>query len=150
MLGFLKTEEYLRRYAERAGFDPEVRGTTTDYFFARSLVAAGMGISLIPSIALTPEIPGLRTVSIEPPGPIRHIGVAAINRSDRPHITTLTQALIEQATHPENVAPGVGQRNSHYGTRLGSSVRTRKDEPSAGGRHAMTAAMARKGVAGRR
>ncbi|MCX5250202.1 LysR family transcriptional regulator [Streptomyces sp. NBC_00201] len=99
VLGCLKTEAYLRRYAERAGFDPEVRGTTTDYFFARSLVAAGMGVSLIPSVALAPEIPGLRTVPIKQPGPIRHIGVAAISRSDRPHVTTLIQALREQAKH---------------------------------------------------
>ncbi|MFF2963900.1 LysR family transcriptional regulator [Streptomyces sp. NPDC057963] len=97
VLGCLKTEAYLRRYAERAGFDPEVRGTTTDYFFARSLVAAGMGISLIPSIALAPEIPDLCTVPIRPPGPIRHIGVAVISRKNRPHATTLIQALREQA-----------------------------------------------------
>ncbi|MFE3638049.1 LysR family transcriptional regulator [Streptomyces sp. NPDC059168] len=97
VLGCLKTESYLRRFAERAGFAPEVRGTTTDYFFARSLVAAGMGISLIPSIALTPEIPGLRTVPIKPPGPSRYIGVAAINYRDRPHVTTLIEALREQA-----------------------------------------------------
>ncbi|MGK4585907.1 LysR family transcriptional regulator [Kitasatospora sp. HPMI-4] len=97
VLGCLKAEAYLRRYAERAGFAPEVRGTTTDYFFARSLVAAGMGISLVPSIALAPEIPGLRTVPVKPPGPVRHIGVAAISRSDRPHVTTLIQALREQA-----------------------------------------------------
>ncbi|WP_172384168.1 LysR family transcriptional regulator [Streptomyces sp. MNP-20] len=98
VLGCLKTEAYLRRYAERAGFDPDIRGTTTDYFFARSLVAAGMGISLIPSIALTPEIPGLSTVSLKSPAPIRHIGVAAINGRDRPHVTTLIHALREQAT----------------------------------------------------
>ncbi|MGW6054120.1 LysR family transcriptional regulator [Streptomyces sp. NPDC055189] len=97
VLGCLKTEAYLRRYAERAGFDPQVRGTTTDYFFARSLVAAGIGISLIPSIALTPEIPGLSTVPITSPVPVRHIGAAALSRSDRPHITTLIHALREQA-----------------------------------------------------
>ncbi|MEU8894126.1 LysR family transcriptional regulator [Streptomyces sp. NPDC048442] len=97
VLGCLKTEAYLRRYAERAGFVPDVRGTTTDYFFARSLVAAGMGISLIPSIALTPEIPGLCTVPITPPGPVRHIGVATIRRGDRPHIRTLVQALRREA-----------------------------------------------------
>ncbi|KUL43839.1 hypothetical protein ADL22_13240 [Streptomyces sp. NRRL F-4489] len=39
---------HLRRYADRAGFEPEIRGTTTDYFFARSLVAAGLGIFLAP------------------------------------------------------------------------------------------------------
>ncbi|MFG3117925.1 LysR family transcriptional regulator, partial [Streptomyces sp. NPDC048197] len=93
VLGCLKTETYLRRYAERAGFDPEVRGTTTDYFFARSLVAAGMGISLIPSIAQTPQIAGLRTVPIAPPAPTRHLGVATIPRRSHPQVRTLIQAL---------------------------------------------------------
>ncbi|MFE1922225.1 LysR family transcriptional regulator [Streptomyces asoensis] len=97
VLGCLKTEAYLRRFAEHARFDPEIRGTTTDYFFARSLVAAGMGISLIPSIALAPEIPGLSTVPIKSPGPVRHIGVATIGGRDRPHVTTLVHALREQA-----------------------------------------------------
>ncbi|MFJ8493421.1 LysR family transcriptional regulator [Streptomyces sp. NPDC094038] len=98
VLGCLKTEAYVRRYAERAGFDPEVRGTTTDYFFARSLVAAGMGISLIPSIALAPEVPGVRAVPITPPAPTRRIGVAVLRRRNHSHITTLIQALKGQAT----------------------------------------------------
>ncbi|MEV0116844.1 LysR family transcriptional regulator [Streptomyces sp. NPDC050844] len=98
VLGCLKTEAYLRRYAERAGFKPEMRGTTTDYFFARSLVAAGMGISLIPSIALAPEVPGVRTVPIKGPCPTRHIGVATISRRrDHPQLATLINALQEQA-----------------------------------------------------
>ena len=78
VLGCLKTETHLRRYAEQAGFEPDVRGTTTDYFFARSLVAAGLGISLVPSIALAPPVPGLRSVPVQPPAPARHIGVATI------------------------------------------------------------------------
>lgn len=98
VLGCLKTEAYLQRYAERAGFDPEMRGTTTDYFFARSLVAAGLGISLIPSIALAPEVPGVRAVPIKEPGPTRHIGVATISRRrDHPQLATLINALQEQA-----------------------------------------------------
>ncbi|MFJ5986218.1 LysR family transcriptional regulator [Lentzea sp. NPDC092896] len=97
VLGCLKTEAYLRRYAERAGFAPDIRGTTTDYFFARSLVAAGMGISLIPSIALAPEIPGLCVVAITEPGPIRHIGAATLSCRDQPCVTTLVEALRAQA-----------------------------------------------------
>ncbi|MFC9731751.1 LysR family transcriptional regulator [Streptomyces roseolus] len=97
VLGCLKTEAYLRRFAERAGFDPEIRGTTTDYFFARSLVAAGMGISLVPSVALDPEVPGVRTVPIAPPGPVRYIGVATIGGRDRPPVTALVRALREEA-----------------------------------------------------
>ncbi|GHC77511.1 LysR family transcriptional regulator [Streptomyces flavofungini] len=106
VLGCSRTEAHLRRYAEQAGFDPDVRGTTTDYFFARSLVAAGMGISLIPSISLVPALPGLRAVPVRPPAPTRHIGVATTGRRhDRPHVTTFVEALSEQAMRPSEL-PG--------------------------------------------
>ncbi|MFD0417708.1 LysR family transcriptional regulator [Streptomyces sp. NPDC127108] len=109
VLGCLKTDAHLRRYAEQAGFEPDVRGTTTDYFFARSLVAAGMGISLIPSIALVPAVPGLRAVPVQHPAPMRYIGVATIDRRhDRPHLTTFIEALREQATAPSGI-PGQGR-----------------------------------------
>ncbi|MFC5186933.1 LysR family transcriptional regulator [Actinomadura harenae] len=97
VLGCHKTEVYLRRYAERAGFAPEIRATTSDYFFARSLVGASMGITLTPSIALDPPIPGLRTVPIASPAPGRHIGVATIGRRDHPQVATLIEALQDQA-----------------------------------------------------
>ncbi|MGC5398975.1 LysR family transcriptional regulator [Streptomyces sp. DT20] len=98
VLGCLKTEAYLRRYAERAGFEPEVRGTTSDYFFARSLVAAGVGVSLIPSIALAPEVAGVRAVPVQPPAPARHIGVATLgHRRSRLQVTALVRALQRQA-----------------------------------------------------
>ncbi|KJY42723.1 LysR family transcriptional regulator [Streptomyces sp. NRRL B-1568] len=97
VLGCHKTQAYLCRYAERAGFAPEVRGTTTDYFFARSLVAAGVGVSLVPFIALAPELPGLRAVPINPPTPTRHVGVAVLRRRGHPLVATLIQALQEQA-----------------------------------------------------
>ncbi|CAL9387098.1 LysR family transcriptional regulator [Streptomyces sp. enrichment culture] len=97
VLGCLKTEAYLRQCAGRAGFAPEVRGTTTDYFFARSLVAAGMGLSLVPSIALAPRVAGLRTVPIAPPAPTRHIGVATVARRDDAELATLVRALREEA-----------------------------------------------------
>ncbi|MFI7363206.1 LysR family transcriptional regulator [Streptomyces sp. NPDC050149] len=121
VLGCLKTEAYLRRYAERAGFDPEVRGTTTDYFFARSLVAARMGVSLIPSIALTPQVPGLCTVPVRPPAPARHIGVATSgHRRARTEVTALVRALRKQA------AEHAGPRRRRGGT-------GRERPPTAGG-----------------
>ncbi|GHE15372.1 LysR family transcriptional regulator [Streptomyces alanosinicus] len=98
VLGCLKTEAYLRRYAERAGFAPEIRGTTSDYFFACSLVAAGVGVSLIPSIALALDSPGLRAVPINPPTPARHLGVAVLRHRDHPSAATLIRALQEEAT----------------------------------------------------
>ncbi|MER7172564.1 LysR family transcriptional regulator [Streptomyces mesophilus] len=97
VLGCLKTAGFLRRHAEQAGFDPDVRSTTTDYFFARSLVAAGLGISLIPSIALTPKVPGVRTVPLRPPAPTRHLGVATLRGRRHAQARTLIEALREQA-----------------------------------------------------
>lgn len=105
VLGCLKTEVYLVRYAERAGFTPEVRGTTTDYFFARSLVAAGVGVSLVPSIALAPELPGLRAVPVDPPAPTRHIGVAVLHRRGHPSVATLIRALQEEAAAAVDTSP---------------------------------------------
>ncbi|MGA4878337.1 LysR family transcriptional regulator [Streptomyces lydicamycinicus] len=117
VLGCHKTETYLRRYAEHAGFDPEVRGTTTDYFFARSLVAAGTGISLVPSIALTPPIPGLRTIPITPPTPTRHLGVVTIHRRNRPQVRTLLRALQEQAAAMNEPCPPHTTNRPHSAVR---------------------------------
>ncbi|MCB5163856.1 LysR family transcriptional regulator [Streptomyces bambusae] len=97
VFGCLKTEAYLHRYAERAGFTAEVRGTTTDYFFACSLVASGVGVSLIPSIALPPALPGLCVVPVGPPAPARHLGIAVPRRGGHPATETLVEALREQA-----------------------------------------------------
>lgn len=107
VLGCLKTEAYLRRYAEHAGFSPDVRGSTTDYFFARSLVAAGVGLSLIPTVALAPPLPGVRAVPLEAPTPSRHIGVAVLHRPGRPEVSTLIEALRQYAEAGARASDGV-------------------------------------------
>ncbi|MET9466472.1 LysR family transcriptional regulator [Streptomyces sp. NPDC006544] len=58
VLGCLKTEAYLRRYADRAGFALRVAASTTDYFFAQALVAAGVGVALIPHVSVVPTDAG--------------------------------------------------------------------------------------------
>ncbi|MER5478158.1 LysR family transcriptional regulator [Streptomyces sp. NPDC002734] len=112
VLGCLTTEAYLRRHAAQAGFELRLRGTTTDYFFARSLVAAGVGVSLVPSVALTPEVEGVRTVPVRAPAPTRHIGVATLGRrQDHPETALLAEALVEQASGAlKTVAPVPGDR----------------------------------------
>jgi len=105
VLGCLKTADLLRRYAALAGFDPQVCCSATDYFFAAALVAAGVGISLIPQVALDQMPGGLVAVPLEPPRPARHIGIAVARRRNQPtqpYIDALTSALFE-------VEPGVGR-----------------------------------------
>lgn len=83
VVGCLRTGAFLRRYAGLAGFDLRVAASTTDYFFAQTLVAAGVGVSLVPHVSLAPG-PGLAVVRVEPPGPVRHIGLV-LPRRRRPH-----------------------------------------------------------------
>ncbi|MEU9143395.1 LysR family transcriptional regulator [Streptomyces sp. NPDC048349] len=103
VVGCLKTEAFLRRYAELAGFDLRVGASTTDYFFAQSLVAAGVGVSLVPHVSLAPS-PEVKAIRVEPPRPARHIGVL-LPRRRRPHpyARALTEALA--ATSQQAVRP---------------------------------------------
>ncbi|MGW7343212.1 LysR family transcriptional regulator [Streptomyces sp. NPDC054854] len=97
VLGCLKTEAYLRRYAERAGFEPRVAASTTDYFFAQTLVGAGVGVALIPHIGLAP-VGGSAVIPLEPPRPARHIGVVTHRRPHpEPYAAALTAALSARA-----------------------------------------------------
>ncbi|OEJ30667.1 LysR family transcriptional regulator [Streptomyces subrutilus] len=97
VIGCLKTESFLRRYAERAGFELRVAASTTDYFFAQSLVAAGVGISLVPTVSLAPS-PEVTVVQLEPPRPTRHIGLLLPRRRrPNPYTQSLTEALTPTA-----------------------------------------------------
>uniref|UniRef100_A0AAU2JID4 LysR substrate-binding domain-containing protein n=1 Tax=Streptomyces sp. NBC_00049 TaxID=2903617 RepID=A0AAU2JID4_9ACTN len=97
VLGCLKTEAFLRRYAELAGFELRVAASTTDYFFAQTLVAAGVGVSLVPHVSLAPAAE-LAVVRVEPPRPARHIGVVVPHRRrPHPYAAALTEALTAAA-----------------------------------------------------
>ncbi|MGW4890839.1 LysR family transcriptional regulator [Kitasatospora sp. NPDC004240] len=98
VLGCLKTEAFLRRFAAAAGFELRVAGSTTDYFFARSLVAAGVGVSLVPQVGLDPELPGTLVLPVAPPRPARHFGLAlARRRRTQPYADTLARMLRDHA-----------------------------------------------------
>ncbi|WKD36374.1 LysR family transcriptional regulator [Streptomyces xanthophaeus] len=100
VLGCLRTEAFLRRYAELAGFGLRVAASTTDYFFAQTLVAAGVGVSLVPHVSLTTT--GESTaVRVEPPRPARHIGlILPRRRRPHPHTEAFAAALTAAAASP--------------------------------------------------
>ncbi|MFI6295535.1 LysR family transcriptional regulator [Nonomuraea sp. NPDC050790] len=79
VLGCLKTVDLLRHYAALAGFELRVSCSATDYFFAQSLVSSGIGVALVPEIALTGAA-DLVALKVEPPSPSRFIGVATARR----------------------------------------------------------------------
>ncbi|NRQ36072.1 LysR family transcriptional regulator [Nonomuraea sp. NN258] len=116
VLGCLKTIGLLRQYAALAGFELRVSCSATDYFFAQSLVTAGVGVALIPEIALTPDA-GLVAVPLAAPSPSRFIGVA-VSRRDRgsaqPYVEELTALLLDQ--------PGAPARAQVAGAQAGARV----------------------------
>ena len=106
VLGCLRTAGVLRDHAALAGFDLRISCSATDYFFAASLVGAGVGISLLPQLALDQVPPGLAIVPLAPPRPSRRIGVVVSQRRDtaaRPYIDLLAAELESAASrigHP--------------------------------------------------
>lgn len=75
-----------------AGYDPKVACRGSDYFFIQTMVAAGIGVALIPDVGLGIV---LDDVTIRPlrPTPIRYIG-ALLPKSRRP--APLTDELVHR------------------------------------------------------
>ncbi|MGY0233934.1 LysR family transcriptional regulator [Longispora urticae] len=108
VLGCSKTRAVVEQYAGLAGFEPRILAGTTDYFFAQALVAAGVGVALIPEIGLVagarPGAPGragagdlvgdLVAVAVEQPRPVRYVGVVTARRkAGHPLAEALVEAL---------------------------------------------------------
>lgn len=79
--GCLSIDELLSAYATTAGFEPRVACRGTDYAFAQALVRAGVGVSMIPQVALTTDLGGLAAVRLEQPCPCRHVGIVTAGRT---------------------------------------------------------------------
>ncbi|WP_370418110.1 LysR family transcriptional regulator [Streptomyces sp. QH1-20] len=97
VMGCMKAQAFMHRYAGLAGSELRVSASTTDFFFAQTLVAAGVGISLVPRVALDPSVGGVVVIPIDPPRPARYIGVATASRHrgrPQPHVEALLAALV--------------------------------------------------------
>lgn len=104
VMGCATTSEVLDRYAAVAGFRPRVVCRSSDYMFAQSMVAAGVGISLVPRLVLAgthsaaPAVGGTVAVPLRGPAPTRHISaVTARRRWPQPLVRALLQALQDTA-----------------------------------------------------
>jgi DNA-binding transcriptional LysR family regulator len=96
--GCLVVGDLLDHYAAMAGFEVVTACRGTDYIFAQSLVRAGVGVSMIPQVALTADLGGLATVPLDQPCPSRFVGIVTAQRRPRPLAEALAAAL------PETVA----------------------------------------------
>jgi DNA-binding transcriptional LysR family regulator len=77
------------RAGRAAGFEPAIAGRTNDFTLVYELVAAGLGVSLIPALAVEPDCAGVRTLPLVAPALTRHIFAAVRAGSEsRPSVRT--------------------------------------------------------------
>lgn len=60
----------------RAGFTPRADFASDDHIAVQALVAAGLGVSVIPGLAVVHPLPGLEVRKLGSGAPLRHIAVA--------------------------------------------------------------------------
>ena len=76
---------------ERAGFHPDVAYESNDYTVMQPLVAAGVGVTLIPDLALLHRNPEVAIVDIEPVPPVRRVWAVTLEAGSR---SSSTEAMI--------------------------------------------------------
>ena len=83
----------LLRQCAQAGFIPKIAFTTDDYVAVQALVAADLGVSILPALCLrAARHPGVRTAPLA--GARRHVfAVRYGDPPDPPAVTLLTDAL---------------------------------------------------------
>ncbi|WP_433825210.1 LysR family transcriptional regulator [Actinoplanes sp. CA-015351] len=94
--GCLVVGDMLDHYAAMAGFEVRTSCRGTDYQFAQSLVRAGVGISMIPEVALTADRSGLTAIRLAPPGPCRFVGIATPRRRTADPLVTEVMRLLQE------------------------------------------------------
>lgn len=75
------------RSCQQAGFTPDVAYESNDYTVMLALVQAGMGVTLIPDLALLIPSPDVPVLEVEPEAPIRRIWAVTLEAGSRSSAT---------------------------------------------------------------
>ncbi len=71
------------RSCEQAGFVPDIAYESNDYTVMEALVSAGMGVTLIPDLALMLPSPDIAIVDVLPDPPVRRVWAATLDAGAR-------------------------------------------------------------------
>jgi DNA-binding transcriptional LysR family regulator len=87
---------HIVRSCHVAGFEPRVAFESDDYATVQGLVAAGVGVALIPQLALSPVRPDVVVRSLGPKGPVRKVFAATPRAAAAtPAVATMIDVLRE-------------------------------------------------------
>ena len=82
------------RSCEQAGFVPDIAYESNDYTVMQALVSAGMGVTLIPDLALMLPSPDIALVEVVPDPPVRRVWAATLDAGARsPAAATMVEML---------------------------------------------------------
>jgi DNA-binding transcriptional LysR family regulator len=95
-----------------AGFEPRFAFGSDDYNAVQAFAAVGLGIGILPHLALVFMRPGLRRVPLTAP-PVRHIAAARLAASYRSAATASMLSVLEEVTDAFT-----GYDDGHSSTRL--------------------------------
>ena len=82
-----------------AGFTPRVGFASDDYVAIQALVAAGLGVSVLPGLAVTHPLPSVEVRTLGAGAPVRHISAARPRDAYRgPAVSAMLDSLRAAAT----------------------------------------------------
>lgn len=97
----LEPEHPTRRLVERtcanAGFEPRIAFSINDCEMTQAMVAAGVGVALLPRLAIHPLHPGVAVRALDGPRPNRRIAAAWLRARHRPPAAAEFVELLEAA-----------------------------------------------------
>jgi DNA-binding transcriptional LysR family regulator len=93
------------RSCHAAGFEPRVSFESDDYQTVQGLVAAGVGVALIPQLALSIVRPDIRIRSLDPRSPVRKVFAATPRAAAvTPAVATMLDVLREISRNAADAA----------------------------------------------
>jgi molybdate transport repressor ModE-like protein len=93
------------QWTRNAGFEPRINFASDDYQVIQSLVAAGMGVALVPELLLTGRQPGIEVLDVTPKAPVRRIWAVTLGQDLRsPAADAMLEILDAESTRLSQAA----------------------------------------------
>jgi len=123
---------HLIRLCFAAGFEPNVTFESDDYETVQGLVAAGVGVALVPRLALTHVHSGIVVRSLAPRSPARTVIAATIpGPGVAPAANTMIEVLADVVRRYTEAPPGADVTARPIEPRTGADVAARLAKPPA-------------------
>jgi DNA-binding transcriptional LysR family regulator len=95
--GFVPYRRLLERLCAEAGFKPNIAHEVNDVTIARSFVAAGLGVAVLPELALPPSQRDVTVLAVREIEPFRSVYATWLRARDVPSVAYMVRCLTDAA-----------------------------------------------------